>query len=171
MTAEGIANAVRAGADSIEHGWGADRAALELIKAHGAVLVPTTWAGVRRVSNPPPAVRASMEAREARLRAMLKQARELGVPIAAGSDGSDAADHGKNAEEMITLAELGLPPAEALRAGTTVAAALVGAKSLASLEEGKAADVIAVEGNPLEDLTALRRVRFVMARGSVILAP
>ena len=70
--------------------------------------------------------------------------------------------------ELLTLAELGLPPLEAIRAATTRAAALLGRDDLGAIEAGKTADLIAVEGDPLADLTALRRVKWVMKAGELI---
>jgi imidazolonepropionase-like amidohydrolase len=90
-------------------------------------------------------------------------ARELGVKIANGFDASGAAGQGKNAEEIIAMSKLGLPPIEAIRAATVNAADLIGWQDKVGLiQAGNYADVIAVFGDPVADVTELERVKFVM---------
>lgn len=168
MTPEGIKNALDAGADSIEHGSGATRALLDEIKKKGVVLVPTTWAIHRMLGRVPPEMRAQFEKRLGDQRKLIADARASGVSIAAGSDGAEEGDAGHDVEELITLGELGLPAIEAIRAATTRAAALLGADELGAIEAGKAADLVAVEGDPLAGLAALRKVRWVMKGGEVV---
>ena len=166
MSAAGIVNAVNAGVDSIEHGFEADEAALKLMASRNVPLVPTispvqTWAE-----------QATGEGRElaARqlesLRKMLASAHRLKVRLVCGSDPAERAAHGRNVEELVAMARLGVPPLEVLRAATVDAAALLDLSSeIGTLEVGKQADLIAVEGNPLEDVAALRKVSLVMRAG------
>jgi imidazolonepropionase-like amidohydrolase len=91
---------------------------------------------------------------------------EAGVKIAVGTD-APAIPHGRNADELVTLVELGLPPAAVLRAATVTAAELIDVTDRGRLAEGLLADVIAVPGNPLEDITVTQHVQFVMKGGKV----
>ncbi|QSQ25921.1 amidohydrolase family protein [Pyxidicoccus parkwayensis] len=171
MTPEGIRNALEAGADSIEHGHKADRAALEAIRKKGAFLVPTVGileALVER--SPDAATRANFEQRLAGARAMVALAQQLGVKLASGFDAASAWQQGRNAMELVALTRAGLPPLEALRSATTRAAELLGLEQqVGSLEAGRYADLIAVSGDPLADVTEVQRVRFVMKGGVVAL--
>jgi imidazolonepropionase-like amidohydrolase len=167
---EGIRNALTAGVDSIEHGSQADAATLALIKQKGAFWVPTRAVvahGGDRISDPQQ--RAVYQKIIDRGRDNLALARREHVKIAAGSDITDAARHGHNAEELYELARLGMPPLEALRSATVYAAELLGwADKVGALEPGKLADLIAVDGDPLADLRALDRVRLVVKGGVVV---
>jgi imidazolonepropionase-like amidohydrolase len=172
--ARGIEAAARAGVDSIEHGTFADGAALGVMQTKGTYLVPTLMAftGLKeRVGKGifTPAVEAKALEALAKLGQALRQAKALGVPIAFGTD-AGVFEHGRNNEEFAMMVELGaLTPAEALATATTHAAALLGlADQIGTLEVGKVADIIAVEGNPLQDTRALTRIRFVMARGTPV---
>jgi imidazolonepropionase-like amidohydrolase len=172
MSAAGIVNAVNAGVDSIEHGTEADEAALKLMASRNVALVPTispfqTWAD-----------RATGEGRELAaqklesLRKMLATARRLKVRLVCGSDPAEREAHGRNVEELVAMARLGVPLPEVLRAATVDAAALLDLSSeIGTLEVGKQADLIAVEGNPLEDVAALRKVGLVMRAGKVYREP
>jgi imidazolonepropionase-like amidohydrolase len=105
------------------------------------------------------------------LRAHLRVAAALGLPLAFGTDAA-VIPHGTNAREFDELVSIGLSPAEAIRAATMCAARAVGLEGgVGTLRAGAFADIIGVEGNPLEDLTALRRVKFVMKGGKVFLSP
>jgi imidazolonepropionase-like amidohydrolase len=170
--AEGAKVAVRAGIDSIEHGSFLDDEALALMKQKGTYFVPTLmaaeYAGGRRSKRqyPPEIAAKAKAATEARSVAMRK-AVQMGVRIAFGTD-SGVSPHGRNAEEFALLVEHGLTAAAALRAGTSVVAALLGLETEAgTLEPGKRADVVAVPGDPLKDITATERVFFVMRGGKV----
>ena len=169
-TAEGIRNAITAGVDSIEHGHGADRQDLEMMKAKGVYWVPTMgyfFYEVERTNRPQ--VRKYMEEVLQRARQNIPLARELGVKIANGFDPSSAEGHGQNAHEIIAMTNLGLPPLEAIRAATTSAADLLGWQgSVGSIEPGYYADIIAVSGDPLADIGELEHVKFVMKGGVVI---
>jgi imidazolonepropionase-like amidohydrolase len=169
-TPEGIRNAVTAGVDSIEHGHGADRQALEMMKAHDVYWVLTMgnyFYGVDRTKSPQ--AHAYMEDVLERARQNIPMARQLGVRIADGFDGSSTESHGQNAREIVAMTHLGLTPIEAIRAATTTAAELMGwPDRIGAIEAGKYADIIAVTGDPLMDITRLQNVEFVMKGGEVV---
>jgi imidazolonepropionase-like amidohydrolase len=169
-TPEGIRNAITAGVDSIEHGHGADRRDLEMMKDKGVYWVPTMGYYFYRVDQvKSPEAHKYMAGVLERARQNIPIARELGVKIANGFDPSSAESHGQNAHEIIAMTKLGLPPLEALRAATTTAAELLEWQDkVGSIEAGKYADIIAVAGDPLDDITELDRVVFVMKGGQVI---
>ena len=169
-TQEGIKNAVVAGVDSIEHGNRADRSTLELMKAKGTYLVPTLSGMDANMARNPQ--RASSPKAKAFLEATARTieiARNLGIPIANGSDPSSAAGHGRNAENLVSLTPRGLTTIEAIRSATTKASELMDrAAQIGSLDAGKLADMIAVEGDPIADITVLQHVRFVMKGGRIV---
>jgi imidazolonepropionase-like amidohydrolase len=169
---DGIKAALEAGADSIEHGIYTDAETNALFKRRGAWLVPTL--------SVPDSVLAQFRA-GARSRTVMNkleeaaavhaknasQAVRAGVKIAFGTD-AGVREHGKNAEEFVHLMKAGMTAAQALRAATTDAAALLGkSERIGVIEAGKDADIIAVSKNPLDDITELQRVQFVMRRGVV----
>jgi imidazolonepropionase-like amidohydrolase len=170
--AEGAKRAIRAGADSLEHGSLLDDEALELMKRKGTWYVPTVFAfhGAKELAdqgNLPPESALKLQAVNKRRDQVLRKAIALGVRIAFGTDAGVFA-HGRNAEEFALLVEAGLPPAEAVRAATVNAAELLGVSDrLGTLEPGKLADVIAVPGNPLQDIRATQKVFFVMKEGVI----
>jgi imidazolonepropionase-like amidohydrolase len=173
-TAQGIENAVAAGVDSVEHGHRADRDGLAMMKAKGTFLVPTIGgpdASYERAKNEPMTLE-QRERREAFMRSVqetLQQAMNLGVKIASGFDASGAAKQGRNADELVALVKHGMPPLEAIRAATTNAAELMSWQDrVGALEAGKWADLIAVEGDPLTDISVLQQVKFVMKGGTVV---
>jgi len=169
-TTEGIRNAILAGVDSIEHGHHADRADLELMKQKGVYLVPTLSGLDAHIARKPDDF-ASVKAQaylEA-IRQAITIARQLGVKIADGSDPASAARHGKNAEELKSMTRRGLSTLEAIRAATTSAADLIGwPDDVGAVEAGKFADLIAVQGDPLDDITLLQHIQFVMKGDAVI---
>lgn len=169
-TLEGIRNALNAGVDSIEHGNGADRATLELMKEKNAYWVLTKgyfYDGLKNETNP--RIRKVFEDILQHARQNIAIARELGVKIANGFDPSSAEAHGKNADEIVTATELGLTPLEAIRSATINAAGLMGWQDrVGAIEPGRFADLIAVDGDPLVDITVLQNVKFVMKGGAVI---
>lgn len=169
-TVDGIRNAITAGVDSIEHGHGADRQDLDLMKAKGVYWVPTMGYFFYHVDQAAsPRAHKYMEEVLQRARQNIPLARELGIRIANGFDPSSAESHGQNAHEIIAMTKLGLTPLEALRAATTTAAELMGWQDkVGSIEAGKFADIIAVTGDPLTDITELERVKFVMKGGAVV---
>ena len=176
-TPEGVKNAVTAGVDSVEHGHRVDPQDLELMKAKGTFLVPTVGgidAAVERHRKEPETERRKEI--EAYLRELLQsiqqsiqQAMSLGVKIALGYDAGSAEHQGKNADEFVALTKRGMPPLEAIRASTLNAAELMNWQDrVGAIEAGKYADLIAVEGDPLGDITVLRQVKFVMKGGTVV---
>ena len=171
--AEGAKVAIRAGADSIEHGSFLDDEALRMMKQRGTWLVPTLLAGEyvagkATVRQYPPEIAEKARQAVAARSASFKRALALGVKVAFGTD-SAVSPHGLNARELALLVEHGMTPAAALKAATSSAAELLGlAGRLGTLEPGKEADVIAVPGDPLADVTVAERVRFVMKGGRIV---
>ena len=174
---DGVNAALAAGVDSIEHGTMLDDASLKLFKSSGAYYVPTlsTVNGYleRLAANPnayPPDVLAKVKWRIGITGKSLQQAYPAGVKIAFGTD-AGVSKHGRNADEFELMVKHGMPASEAIRAATINAATLLGVdKEVGSLEPGKAADVIAVSGDPTADVTVLKTVRFVMKGGQVFKA-
>ena len=161
---EGIKAAVRAGVASIEHGSILDEEAMELMKEHGTYLVPTTYL-VERIDLDilPAPIRAKAEYVLPIASESLQMAIQAGVPIAFGTD-SAVYPHGENAREFGVLVKRGMSPIEALRAATIHAADLLGVDDRGVIEAGKLADLVAVPGNPLEDITVTEHVQFRHAR-------
>jgi imidazolonepropionase-like amidohydrolase len=172
--ADGINMALRAGADSIEHGTLIDDESLKLFKSSGAYYVPTlsTINGYleRIAANPnayAPDVRKKIDWRLSVTGDALKKAVPAGVKIAFGTD-AGVSKHGRNADEFELMVKFGMTPATAIQAATVNAADLLGiADQIGSLEPGKSADLIAVQGDPLSDVTVLKKVSFVMKEGKV----
>ena len=171
---EAIANAVAAGVDSIEHGAFIDEAAAREMKRRHTVLVPTlyrldwTLEQARAASPPAPQRVATLEQARKEAHAHVRRAIELGVPIALGTDAT-VFPHGLNARELAVLVELGMTPADALRAATVGAARLLGLEGqVGRIAAGLRADLVAVDGDPLRDVRALEHVRFVMKDGQVV---
>ncbi len=169
-TPEGIRNAVAAGVDSIEHGDNADRATLEMMKDKGTFLVST--AGIVFVlaeSARNDAERAALNNAVEEMRRTFGLARQLGVKIAGGMDASRDDLHGENARQLQGFVQLGATPLEAIQTQTVNAAELLGwSDRVGILEAGTFADVIAVDGDPLSNITELQRVRFVMKGGAIV---
>jgi imidazolonepropionase-like amidohydrolase len=166
MTREGIRNAVECGVDSVEHGNDVDKETLSLMSRNGTFLVPTSGGAWRRYEASSPAQRAAMEPAMGILRAEIVNARAAGVKVACGFDASTEAAQGRNATELVSLVKLGLKPIEAIRAATIIGAELMGwQESVGSIEKGKLADVIAVDGDPLTDISVLQRVVAVLKGG------
>jgi imidazolonepropionase-like amidohydrolase len=172
--ARGIEGAAKAGVDSIEHGTFADAAALKMMKANDSYLVPTLMAftGIRERLGKniyTPTVEAKVRETLKSVGQALKSARELGIPIAFGTD-SGVFEHGRNAQEFAQMVELGgLTPAQAIATATTGAAKLLGLENeVGKIAVGYSADIIAVAGDPLANVRALEKVDFVMVRGRVI---
>jgi imidazolonepropionase-like amidohydrolase len=172
--AEGAKVAIRAGIDSIEHGSFLDDEALNMMKARGTYYVPTAMAVEftgRRPRNYPPEIAAKAKAAAEAHGTALRKAIQMGVKIAFGTD-SAVSPHGLNAQEFGLLVAHGMTPAAALRAGTQVDSVLLGLdKQIGTLEAGKAADIVAVPGNPLTEIHATEKVSFVMKGGTVYRRP
>lgn len=171
---DGINMALAAGADSIEHGTMLDDASIKLFKSSGAYYVPTlsTVNGyIERLGKDPdaypPAVLAKVKWRIDVTGKSLAKAYPAGVKIAFGTD-AGVSKHGRNADEFELMVKHGMPAGAAIHAATVNAAALLGVeKEVGSIEPGKSADLIAVAGSPISDITALKSVRFVMKDGQV----
>jgi len=163
--------AIRAGVDSIEHGTFLQDDTLELMKEKGVYLVPTLYAGWwvgQKADSYPPAIAAKARAAAAQMMAMFQRAVRIGVPIAFGTD-AGVEPHGTNAKEFTLMTQNGLTPAQALMAASHGAADLLGVADVTgSLEAGKAADVVAVPGNPLQDITATEHPVLVMKAGEIV---
>jgi len=171
---DGIEAALRAGVDSIEHATYTDEETLNLFKKTGAWLVPTMVAPVaaleqaRAGSRPAPVLAKAEEANKVAFANHILQFKS-GAKIAFGTDTGVSA-HGQNAREFGLMVKAGMAPAEAIRTATVNAAELLGrSATLGSLEPGKDADLIAVKGSPIADITLLEHPTFVMRRGVVIL--
>jgi imidazolonepropionase-like amidohydrolase len=171
---DGVNAALAAGADSIEHGTMLDDSSIKLFKQSGAYYVPTlsTVNGYieRLAADPnayPPAVLEKVKWRIGVTGKSLAKAYPAGVKIAFGTD-AGVSKHGKNADEFELMVKHGMPASAAIQAATMSAATLLGVeKEVGSLEPGKAADIIAVSGDPTADVTTLKSVRFVMKDGRV----
>jgi imidazolonepropionase-like amidohydrolase len=173
-TAEGIKNAVAAGVDSIEHGTGANREDLEMMKAKGIFLVPTVGLAYalsdpQRRDELSPKQLQRREAYRQQMQQVIQLAEDLGVPIASGFDAESPQTQGKNANELVALTVVGMTPLQAIRAATVNASELIGWQDrIGAIEAGKLADLIAVDGDPLSDIKTLERVKFVMKGGKVV---
>ncbi len=172
--ADGVNLALRAGADSIEHGTLIDDESLRLFRAGTAYYVPTlsTVNGyIERLRANPNAytgeVRQKIEWRIGVTGQALRRAIPAGVRIAFGTD-AGVSLHGRNADEFLLMVANGMTPMSAIQAATVNAADLLGLASEAgTIEAGRVADIIAVRGDPLADVGALRQMNFVMARGRI----
>ncbi len=171
--AEGTKAALAAGVDTIDHGSFLDDEAVALFKTKNAWLVPTMIAPVAalaqaRAGQLPPTTIPKAEAAGAAMLASHKRAIAAGVKIAFGTD-TGVSKHGENAREFALMVGAGMTPAGAIRAATIDAAEALGRKDqIGSLEPGKAADIIAVAGDPLADVTRLESVDFVMRGGATV---
>lgn len=170
----GINAALRAGVDAIEHGTYLDNESIRLFRKSGAYLVPTLLAGatVTAMAEDPdtfllPPQRAKAKGIEPLMHDMARRAREGGVNIAFGTD-TGVSRHGDNAKEFALMVKAGFSPMEAIRTATVNGAANLGKSDvLGTIEPGKYADLIAVDGDPLSDVTELEDVDFVMKDGVV----
>jgi imidazolonepropionase-like amidohydrolase len=169
----GINAALRAGVDSIEHGSFLDETSIPLFLEHNAFHVPTIIAGMTVFDMAKRGgVLTSAQAEKAlvvgvRIKEALNRSYHAGVRIAFGTD-MGVGPHGKNARELGYMVEAGMSPADAIRAATLNAAELLDiSDTTGSIAPGKSADIIAVHGDPLADISELERVKFVMARGAL----
>lgn len=166
--AEGAKRAIRAGIDSIEHGTFLDDEALRMMRERGTYLVPTlsVRSGLAE-SKFPPLIQQKADLAMKAQDGMVRRAMQTGVKIALGTDAA-VYPHGNNALEFMLMANDGMSPAQSLRAGTSVAAELLGMQAkVGTLEPGKLADVVATPGNPLEDIKVTQSVLFVMKDGVI----
>jgi imidazolonepropionase-like amidohydrolase len=175
LGAEGIKNAVRAGVDTLEHGPFLDDEAIELLLAHGTTLVPTLTAyhrmaeHVGRGALPPRVAKLAAEVHQGHLE-LVGRAFRAGVKIGIGSDaGSHFNPHDDLVTELQLLVEAGIPSGDVLQmAGEVSASAMGWGHLIGALEPGRLADVIAVHGNPLEDVGVLRNVGLVVKSGEIV---
>ena len=175
--AEGMKRAIRAGVRSIEHGTYMDDEAIGLMKEHGTYYVPTILAGnwveekARVDGFFPELVRPKAAAIGPVIKSTFTKAYRGGVNIVFGTD-SGVSAHGDNAQEFALMVEGGMPPMEAIRSATSVAATFLEIDDrVGTVQAGKAADLIGVRGDPLQDIAVLERVEFVMKDGALFKAP
>src|SRR3954464_4752146 len=169
--AAGAKVAIRAGIDSIEHGSFLDDEAVGMMKERGTYLVPTLMAGeyvAGKASDRqyPPEIAAKARAAVAARSGAFKRALDAGVKIAFGTD-SAVSPHGRNAQEFALLVSDGMTPAGAPHTLVASGPPLGLEKTLGTIAAGKLADIVAVPGDPLKDITATERVTFVMKEGKV----
>jgi imidazolonepropionase-like amidohydrolase len=172
---QAIDHTLALGVDSIEHGTYADAESYRLFKAHGAYFVPTMLVGAKVVEHAkahpedlnPSTVRKALTVVPYMLQNM-HNAYAAGVKIAFGTDTFGMSAHGENAQEFKLLVDAGMPPMEAIKAATWNAADLIGdTADIGTVQPGRYADLIAVDADPLKDVTVLEHVAFVM-KGGVI---
>jgi imidazolonepropionase-like amidohydrolase len=173
--AQGIAWAAEAGVDSIEHGSYIDDNAIKIMKEHGTYLVPTQYLADWMRDNAAriglPAMYAEkMKTTTAVSRENVKKAIAAGVKIAFGTDAA-VYPHGLNAHEFAVYVQMGMTPLQAIQSATVNAADLLGWAKIGSIEEGNFADIIAVNGDPVKDVTVLENPVFVMKGGTVYKQP
>ncbi|MDY0021871.1 metal-dependent hydrolase family protein [Arenimonas caeni] len=173
---EGMRRAIVGGVDSIEHGTYMDDEVFALMKKHGTWYVPTVSAG-RFVAEKakidgyyPEVVRPKAARIGPQIQDTLSRAWRSGVKIAFGTD-AGVGLHGDNADEFVFMVEAGMPPAEALRSATIHAATVLRRDDLGRVAPGLPADIVAVPGDPLADITVVRRADFVMKDGKVVRQP
>jgi imidazolonepropionase-like amidohydrolase len=163
----GIRACIRAGVDCIEHGSLAEDETIQMMVDHGTFLVPTSFLSEGLdMSRAAPELQAKAAEVFPRARAMLGKAIANGVKIACGTD-APAIPHGENAKELWAMVDRGMTPMQALQAATVMSAELIGVDDRGRLEPGLLADIVAVPGDPAEDITTTHDVRFVMKGGRV----
>jgi len=171
--AEAAKRAIRAGIDSIEHGSFLDDEALDMMKQHATYLVPTLMAaqGLQERFDKnvyvPPAIAAKAHAAINAMHATFQRALAKGVNIGLGTD-AGVYPHGRNCEEFHQMVDLGMKPVAALKAGTSADAQLLGiADKVGTLESNRLADIVAVPGDPTQNIRQTEHVFFVMKEGVV----
>lgn len=161
---EGAKNAIRGGVRSIEHGMLMDDEALKLLVEHGTFWCPTLSVYLPESTEDDTDLRRRIVIHH---KEVFQKAMRMGVKICFGTD-VGAFEHGTSAREFVKMVEYGMKPIDAIRSATVRAAELLRMeKHIGSIENGKLADIIAVEGNPVDDIKALTRVMFVMKAGQV----
>jgi imidazolonepropionase-like amidohydrolase len=175
--AEGIKRAIRGGVDTIEHGTFMDDEGIKLMKEHGTFYVPTLSAGrwvFEQAQDPdffPPIVRPKALQVGPQIQATFAKAYKAGVKILFGTD-TGVSKHGDNAREFKLMVEAGMPPMEAIRVATSVPARFLDLDAkTGSIAVGKLGELVGVTGNPLEDISVMERVVFVMKDNTVYKAP
>ena len=171
--AQGVIWASEAGVDSVEHGHLMNDGAIAALKKNGTYLVPTLylvdWQREHAAqANLPDYAKRKMEMVSQVGKANIKKAFEAGVKIGMGTDAA-VYPHGLNAHELAVYVSLGMTPLQAIQTATINDADLLGwSDKVGTLEPGKWADIIAIDGDPLQDITALQHVKFVMKGGDVV---
>ena len=170
--AEGIKRAVRAGVASIEHGTYVDDEAIALMKKMGTYHIPTIIAGksvadsAKKPGYFPEIIAKKATEVGSTIQTAFAKTYKAGVKIAFGTDAGVYA-HGKNWMEFMYMTEAGMPILECIKAATVNAADLLGTTDIGTLEKGKIADIIAVDGDPTKDVSVMGKVKFVMKDGKV----
>ena len=165
---DGAKNAIRGGVRSIEHGMLMDDEALKLMVENGTFWCPTLLVYLPESAEDDTEMRRRIVAHH---KEVFQKAMRMGVKICFGTD-VGAFEHGTSAREFIKMVEYGMKPIDAIRSATVRAAELLRMeKQLGNVQAGKLADIIAVDGNPLDDIKALTRVTFVMKDGKVFKSP
>ena len=162
----GIIASVRAGVASIEHGSMLTPEAVALMKKHGTYLVPTIYLKDREDREWPEELREKAEQLNLHVEASFQLALTKGVKIAMGSD-LDGVAQGDNVRELTSMVRRGMSPTDAVRVATINGADLLGVDDRGEIKEGLLADLIAVDGNPLEDIAVLLDIKFVMKGGKI----
>ena len=170
-----INHTIALGVDSIEHGSYADAASYRLFKEHGTYLVPTMLVGARvyqHAKDHPEDLNPSTAAKALVVGPLLQKnvhdAYAYGVKIAFGTDTFGMSNHGENAQEFALMVKADMPPAEAIWSATHNGADLIGdLGDIGSVQAGRYADIVAVDGDPYVDVTTLERVKFVMKGGKI----
>lgn len=170
---EGMVRAIKAGVTSIEHGTYMDEEVMNLMKQHSTYYVPTIMAGEFVAEKAkidgyfPPLVRPKALAIGPLIQNTFAKAYKAGVNIAFGTD-SGVSAHGDNGREFALMVEAGMTPSDALQSATINAAKLLRIDDeLGTIEQGKLADIVAVKGNPMQDMSLMQSVSFVMKDGNV----
>ena len=165
---DGAKNAIRGGVRSIEHGMMLDDEALKLMVEHGTYWCPTLSTYIPATGEDDTELQRRIVASH---KEVFKKAMRMGVQIAFGTD-VGAYEHGTSAREFVRMVDYGMKPIDAIRSATVRGSELLRMESqIGTIEPGKFADVIAVEGNPLQDIAALTQVAFVMKAGQVYKSP
>jgi imidazolonepropionase-like amidohydrolase len=163
----GIRACIQAGVDCIEHGSLASDETIKLMVSQGTFLVPTSYLSEGLdISRAAPELKAKAAEVFPRAREMLRKAIAAGVKIACGTD-APAIPHGQNAKELWAMVDRGMTPMQALRAATVTSAELIEVDDRGRLAEGLLADIIAVPGDPSQDIETTQDVRFVMKGGRI----
>jgi imidazolonepropionase-like amidohydrolase len=175
--AEGIKRAIRGGVDTIEHGTFMDDEGIKLMKEHGTFYVPTLSAGrwvFDQAQDPnffPAVVRPKALQVGPQIQATFAKAYKAGVKILFGTD-TGVSKHGDNAREFKLMVEAGMPPIEAIRVATSTPAKFLDLDAkTGSIAVGKLGELVGVPGNPIEDISVMERVVFVMKDNTVYKAP
>lgn len=170
---EGMQRAIKAGVTTIEHGSYMNEETMQLMKEYGTYLVPTITAGMSVADSAkiegyfPDIVKPKALAVGPQIQNTFAKAYKFGVNIAFGTD-AGVFKHGKNAKEFELMVEVGMPPMEAIKSATSVNAALLENDKIGALDEGLYADIVACINNPLDDISELQRIVFVMKNGKVV---